>query len=185
MKTIPSSTDLAFRLACRWHDGQLRKGDGLPYIIHPVSVALMLAEHGFSEDTIAAGFCHDLLEDTACAPEEIARECGEKVLEIVKAVTNEDTEEWERKKTDYIARVRSGPAEAKAVCVADKICNLRSLIEAYGEQGPAVWKKFTRGQDKKLWFERNLLEMLKETWDHPILAEYERLIEMMAELERD
>lgn len=171
--------DNAIKLAIKWHSGQKRKVDGSPYIIHPIAVATMLAKNEFSDETIAAGYCHDLLEDTKCTENEISTVCSPKVLRIVKAVTNDDQKAWEEKKLGYIELVRSGPVEAKAVCAVDKIHNLQSLIEAHAKQRSAIWKKFNRGKDKKLWFELKVLKMLKENWEHPLIKEYENLLEQM------
>lgn len=168
--------DKAFVLALEWHKGDKRKVDGTPYILHPVAVARELAKHGFSDEVIAAGYCHDLLEETDCSKEKIAQVCGDKVLEIVEAVTNDDTLEWEEKKLKYIESVRNGPVEAKAVCVCDKIHNLRSLIKSYQRLGPSLWEKFNRGKDKKLWYEKNVNKMLKETWEHELISVHEELI---------
>lgn len=46
------------------HDGATRKGTAVPYIEHPVSVALVLESHGYSEDLVVAGLLHDTVEDT-------------------------------------------------------------------------------------------------------------------------
>ena len=123
----------SIELAWKYHKDQIRKGDDSPYIIHPIMVATILAQHGFSDETVAAGFCHDLLEDTKCSEYEISKACGEKVLKIVKAVTNDpelsDIKDWEKKKLKYIETVRKGPVEAKAVCTADKIHNVLSTLE--------------------------------------------------------
>jgi len=174
------SIDNAIGLVLKWHAGQTRKGDGSPYIIHPVAVATILAKNGFSDETVAAGFCHDLLEDTECPEQEIVSACGEKVLEIVKAVTNDgqlsDGKDWEKKKLKYIYSVRNGPEEAKAVCVADKIHNLRSLLTAYKIQGPEIWDRFNRGRQQKIWFEKLVLKMLESSWEHPLIEEYQKLI---------
>ena len=172
--------DNAIGLILKWHAGQIRKGDGSLYIIHPVAVATILAKNGFSDETVSAGFCHDLLEDTQCPEKEIVDVCGEKVLEIVKAVTNDgqlsDEKDWEKKKLKYIDSVRNGPGEAKAVCVADKIHNLQSLLTAYKIQGPKIWSKFNRGKQQKVWFEKLVLKMLKSSWKHPLISEYQKLI---------
>jgi hypothetical protein len=62
------------------------------------------------------------------------------VLGIVKAVTNDDSLSWEEKKKKYVETVRNDPEGAKAVAVADKTHNLESLLIAYAEQGPELWK---------------------------------------------
>lgn len=167
----------AAELAWKWHKDMIRKGDNSPYIIHPIMVATILAKNGLSDETIAAGYCHDLLEDTKCTEKEIREACGEKVLEIVKAVSNEDLKDWKEKKRRYIESVRNGEAEAKAVCCADKIHNLQSTLIAYPKYTPEVfWAKFNASREDKEWFEEEVLKMLKETWDHPLIEVYKNLL---------
>lgn len=62
----PSVISNARSLAEKYHQGQTRQGDGQPFMMHPVAVAQILEQHGFSDETIVAGYCHDLLEDTDC-----------------------------------------------------------------------------------------------------------------------
>jgi guanosine-3',5'-bis(diphosphate) 3'-pyrophosphohydrolase len=167
----------AVRIAVLAHGGKTRKGDGLPYIIHPVMVALKLAKHSFSDTVVASALVHDVLEDTKYPEEKLQAELGTDVLQIVKAVTNDDSLPWEEKKKRYVETVRNGPDGAKAVAAGDKIHNLESLLIAHAEQGPRLWKKFNRGKEQKIWFENEVLKMLKETWQHPLINEYERLLE--------
>ncbi len=171
-----SIIEKAARLAVSAHKEQKRKGDQTPYIVHPFMVALKLAKHNFSETVIAAALVHDVLEDTDCSEEELRQVLGNELLEIVKAVTNDNTLSWEAKKRHYIETVRNGTEAAKAVSVADKIHNIETLLVAYEEQGVNLWQKFNRGRDQKIWFEEEVLKMLKETWQHPLIEEYERLI---------
>jgi len=173
----------AVRVSVAAHKDQIRKGDDSPYIIHPFMVALKLAKYNFSDIVIAAALTHDVLEDTEFPEDKLKEELGVEVLEIVKAVTNDDSLEWEEKKKKYVESVRNGPDAAKAVAVADKIHNLESLLIAHSEQGAALWKKFNRGKEKKLWFENEVLKMLKETWDHPLIQEYEQLLNQEKELD--
>lgn len=167
----------ATRIAVIAHQGQTRKGDNLPYIIHPFMVALKLQKYNFSENIIAAALTHDVLEDTDYPEEKLKTELGDEVFEIVKAVSNDESLSWEEKKKQYIETVKNGPDGAKAVCVADKIHNLESLLNAYQDQGIDVWKKFNRGKDKKVWFETEVLKMLEEVWQHPLINEYKNLLE--------
>ncbi|HHX58572.1 MAG TPA: HD domain-containing protein [Candidatus Moranbacteria bacterium] len=165
------------------HKDQIRKGDDSPYIAHPFMVALKLAKYHFSDTVIAAALVHDVLEDTEFSEEKLKEELGEEVLEIVRIVTNDDSLPWEEKKRRYVESVRAGSEGAKAVALADKIHNLESLLLAHSKQGPELWKRFNRGKDKKIWFEEEVLKMLKETWDHPLIEEYERLLNKERELE--
>lgn len=175
----------AFLLALKYHEGQLRK-DGKPYVVHPVMVGSILLQNGFPDEVVAAGICHDLLEDTPCSEDEIKNECGEKVLEIVMQVSDDkdlqSRQLWEKRKEAQIEKVRKASDEVKAVYIADKIHNLGSLLEQYQVEGEEVWQHFARGLDVKLKFEREILKMLRETWNHPLIDYYEKLIKKEEEL---
>jgi (p)ppGpp synthase/HD superfamily hydrolase len=173
----------ATKIAVMAHKNQTRKGDGLPYIIHPFMVAMKLSKYDFSDEVIAAALVHDVLEDTDFAEEELRKELGDQVVGIVKSVTNDESLSWEDKKSKYVETVRMAGVEAKAVALADKIHNLESLLTAYEQQGSKLWEKFNRGKEQKLWFENEVLKMLKETWQHPMIEEYEALLEKEKKLE--
>lgn len=178
-----SLIEKAARLAVEAHDGQTYKTDDAPYIVHPFSIALFLARHGFSDTVIAAALVHDVLEDTDVGEDEMTRTLGPEVVTIVKTVSEDATLPWEERKQKYVEAVRSGSVEAKAVSLADKINNLERLISRHHMQGPAVWSHFNRGKEDKLWFDANMLAMFKETWDHPLIAQYEHLLQEAEALE--
>ena len=170
-------------LATAAHEGQRRK-DGPAYIVHPTAVAQMLAENGFSEEVVAAAYVHDVLEDTAVPEAKLRAELGDAVVSIVKTVTEDKSLPWEERKQNYIDAVRAGSPEAKAVSVADKIDNLKTLLTLHKKAGSAqTWKLFNRGKEQKLWFEETMLAMLQETWRHPLIDEYALLVEQMRGLE--
>jgi hypothetical protein len=164
---IEPCVENAFWLAHKYHSGQKRKVDKEAYLTHPIYVAGMLNLLSRSNpdfELLAAALCHDLLEDTSCSEKEIETACGKKVLQIVKSVTNDkdlsDQDRWEEKKANYIATVEAGGEKTMLVCLADKICNIRSLLEAISCMGDNVWSHFNRGKEKKLWFENSVYEML-------------------------
>lgn len=179
MMLLSPQVEIALRMACKYHFGKMRKGDDEQYIIHILEISRLLYGHGGKDvdpETIVASLCHDLLEDTNCPESEIEELCGPEVLKIVKAVTNDGHLEWEEKKSKYIDTTRAGGEKAMIVCLADKIVNIEALIKIYKREGEEVWKRFNRGKDKKLWFEKAVLKMLKENLEHPLLARYEDLI---------
>ena len=81
-----SMIEKAFDVANSAHSAQLRKS-GEPYIIHPLCVAMILADLELDKETIAAGLLHDVVEDTVMTKEEIAAEFSEEVAELVDGVT--------------------------------------------------------------------------------------------------
>ncbi len=170
------------RMAASGHASQVRKDDSSPYIVHPVVVSLILAKHGFPDTVLAAGLVHDLVEDTPLTMEELRDALGDEVADIVASVTHDDTLPWEEKKRGYIESVRNGSDAAKAVATADKIHNAESLIAAHARLGTGLWAHFNAGREKKLWFEVAMLQMLKESWQHPLVDEYEALVARMREL---
>ena len=77
-----SLVEKAFNIADGAHKGQVRKS-GEPYIIHPLSVAIILADLELDKESIVAGLLHDVVEDTVMTSEEIAEEFGEEVALLV------------------------------------------------------------------------------------------------------
>ncbi len=85
------STDIsliekAYRIAEKAHEGQVRKS-GEPYIIHPLCVAIILADLEMDKETIVAGLLHDVLEDTILTEQQLVEEFSEDVLLLVDGVT--------------------------------------------------------------------------------------------------
>ena len=76
----------AYEAAKSAHEGQFRSS-GEAYILHPVQVAGILAELQMDPSTVAAGFLHDVVEDTEFSREDIIREFGEEVAMLVDGVT--------------------------------------------------------------------------------------------------
>ena len=81
-----SLIEKAYKVAYEAHDGQVRKS-GEAYIIHPLCVAIILAELELDKETIAAGLLHDVLEDTVMTEDEMRAEFGDEVLLLVDGVT--------------------------------------------------------------------------------------------------
>ena len=81
-----SLIEKAYQQAAEAHKDQLRKS-GEPYIIHPLCVAIILADLEMDKETIAAGLLHDVVEDTILTKEEIEKEFGADVALLVDGVT--------------------------------------------------------------------------------------------------
>ena len=81
-----SMVEKAYRVADEAHRGQKRKS-GEPYIIHPLCVAIILADLELDKETIIAGLLHDVVEDTIMTEEEIRDQFGPEVALLVDGVT--------------------------------------------------------------------------------------------------
>lgn len=76
----------AYQIASEAHKNQMRKS-GEPYIVHPLNVAIILADLELDKETIIAGILHDVVEDTVMTEEDLIREFGEDVAQLVDGVT--------------------------------------------------------------------------------------------------
>ncbi len=115
------------------HRGQTRDSSGAPYIIHPVSVALILLDYGLDVDTICASLLHDTLEDTDTKITELKSVFGNTVAELVNGVSRVKTLKYKSKANENTESLRKMfLAMAKDIRVimiklADRLNNMRTL----------------------------------------------------------
>jgi (p)ppGpp synthase/HD superfamily hydrolase len=151
--------NLALEVAAKAHLKQKRKGTDIPYIIHPMGVALILSQEGYSEELIIAGILHDVIEDTAIKPDYIRKNFSDKVAMIVEGCTEPDKFwSWKKRKFHTIEFMKSAPLEIKIVACADKLHNIRTMITDYKKHGEKVWKRFKAGREEYEWYFRSLIE---------------------------
>jgi (p)ppGpp synthase/HD superfamily hydrolase len=146
--------DLAHRaalFAADRHRGQSRKSNPLAvYVTHPLRVAETLARYGFDEQTVAAGSCHDLIEDTSTRPEELRDRFGQRVLDLVLAASEPDkAAPWEQRKHDFVRALRHLDVDATALVVADKVDWHDSVAADRMVIGERVWDSFKRGMEEQ------------------------------------
>ncbi|MFM2429947.1 MAG: hypothetical protein RLZZ511_1160 [Cyanobacteriota bacterium] len=122
----------AFNFAHQLHEGQYR-ASGDPYIAHPIAVAGILRDLGGSSAMIAAGFLHDVVEDTDVTPEEIEAHFGAEVRLLVDGVTKlgkiEFSSKRERQAENFRRMFLAMAKDIRVIVVklADRLHNMRTL----------------------------------------------------------
>jgi len=159
-----STVERALNASIEAHAGQFRKGGAVPYVVHPLHVALMLARHGCDDDVVAAGLLHDVVED--CPEWPLARvesEFGSHVAGIVAQLTEDKSlPSWDDRKRRAIEHIAHLSPEAAAVKACDKLHNLHTLRAQLREAAdPAeVWARFNGGREGTLRVAREVVEAL-------------------------
>lgn len=129
----------ALAFAADMHGGQLKKGvETHPYINHPIEVARLLASACREKDLplLLAALLHDVLEKTAADPGEISSAFGKKVLDTVLEVTDDKSQPDHARKKRQIETAKSLSRRAQKIRLADKICNIRDLVNH-----PVLWSR--------------------------------------------
>ena len=121
----------ATQFAALKHCDQRRKDGKTPYIIHPISVAMILSEIGSIEDPeiLSAALLHDTLEDTGTSAHELDKNFGSRVRIIVEELTDNDMLTFSQRKQMQIDNAPYLSKDATLVRIADKISNVSDVIE--------------------------------------------------------
>ena len=170
----------AARFAAKAHEGKMRKGSEIPYIVHPLETAVIVSRMTEDPELISAALLHDVLEDTEVTFEELSELFGKRVADLVAAESEDKRKTWKERKQATIERLASASREEKLLCLADKLSNLRSTTADYLLKGEAVWLKF-RMRDKKEheWYYRGVLEQLSDLSEEPAYGEYKELLALL------
>lgn len=146
------------------HAGQVRNGSGgMPYVEHPVTVAALLDEHGYPDEVISAALLHDVVEDSETTLDELRELFGEGVAGLVGALTDDEAiESYRERKAEHRERVAAAEIEAMAIYGADKLTNVITLREAYGNEGDAVREEFKVPLELKAEIWEEDLRLLRE-----------------------
>lgn len=165
------------------HRDQVRKTSNTPYIGHLLSVAALVLENGGGEEQAIAAILHDSVEDQGVTVDEIVSRFGQKVADLVDAVTEphgDSKPSWKERKNLYLSKLRDSSAEAVLISLADKLHNARSLEEGLYAHSEVLWDKFFNFK-KTHWFYKELIEVYRAkgfetSW---LFIELDRVIERL------
>lgn len=185
MEKVLTLVDQAIIFAAKAHAGAVRKGSKVPYIVHPIEAAAIVAGMTDDPEVIAAAVLHDVLEDTETTEEELLARFGHQVKELVMDASEDKRKHlpasltWKTRKQETLTflETRAG-RDAKMVALGDKLSNLRAIHRDLCMLGDAVWDRFNE-KDKSMhaWMYRAVAEILKEDFGgHPAWKEYDCLV---------
>lgn len=179
----------AFTLANELHHTQVRKGTGVPYISHLMSVAALVLEDGGDEEAAISALLHDAVEDQGgIATLELIRErFGEGVTGAVAALSETAVvpkPPWRSRKLRYLAQLREAPERVLKIAIADKLHNARCTVVDYQVLGNELWNRFKAGQKGTVWFLQAFLALCEERRvQSRHLIELSILVEKMSQLD--
>lgn len=144
----------AYEYAEQMHSGQVRKFSGLPYFSHPKYVARVIEHLTRDEKLIITAFLHDVIEDTVATYEDIVREFGSEVADLVQELTTSDIAVKKLGKRQVVAqKMFQMSGEALTVKLADRFHNVLFL------EGDSVDRGFIAKYYKET---RYILDYIKE-----------------------
>jgi len=174
-------TQAALAFADERHAGQWREADGAPFVAHPLEVACLLHEAGYSDEIVAAGVLHDVLENSDTGAPEIEQRFGPGVAELVMSVTDDPAIEDEAERKAALRRQVAQAGEcAAAIFAADKVSKARELrlLARRGPLGPGARLKFEH-------YEESLGMLAGIIPDHHLLEQLRTELDAIAALPAD
>jgi (p)ppGpp synthase/HD superfamily hydrolase len=178
---LSENFDDALVYASRLHRGQVRKGSGVPYVAHLMSVSSRVIIAGGSEVQAIAGLLHDAAEDQGgqATLDHIEKRFGTPVARIVSDCTDSWVEQkpaWRPRKEAYLAAIPSKPATSLLVSLADKVDNAEAILHDYRHIGEDLWGRFTGGRQGTIWYYRTLASIFARALPCALASELSRLV---------
>lgn len=179
----------ALIFAAQAHKGQKRKLENYPYILHPIHVAAVAGTILPDENLICAALLHDVIEDCNVQPEEIRKQFGDDVLNLVLSETEDKHEGQNKSDTWYLRKEESlnilkdtKDIKVKALWLSDKLANLRSFYSAFQKHGHDIWLNLNQKDPKmQKWYYYTIKDYVKELSDTQAYKEYEHICKKMFE----
>lgn len=176
--------DRAIVFAVKAHHNTERRGKGFPYIVHPMEAVEIVATITSDQELLAAAALHDTIEDTDVTVEDIRREFGDRIADLVHAESDQfpegvsEEDSWHDRKQAAIDRLSAASHDAKIVAMGDKLSNMRAIARDYAMKGDELWKIFhAKNKADHEWHYRGLAASLSELSDTFAYKEFVRLLD--------
>ncbi len=165
----------AVELAIQTHEfdqKQKRKGKDIPYVVHPLTVGLILAKAGAHDTFIAAGILHDVIEDSI--PEKkvtrqmIEERFGPMAADTVDAVSEKNKDlPWKERKIEALEHIKTMEGPSLWIKTADTISNVSELINDCQKDQDLVFERFNAPKADIIANYRAVVTALLERWGKP------------------
>ncbi len=184
------NVEKAIRFAIKVHQldqNQTRKGSKIPYIIHPLSVAMVVARAGGNEEAIISAILHDTIEDASLdypvTKQDIAKEFNDNIAEMVDDLTEPTgTGSWAERKRQATEKVLKGSHDSQLIKSADILLNISDLIEEYKTIGDEMFKTSFTHASKMDYLDgyKNRIEALANSWpENPLIPELQERVKVL------
>ena len=173
--------DNALVYASQLHRDQVRKGSGVPYVAHLLSVSSRVLVAGGSEVQAIAGLLHDAAEDQGgqATLEDIQKRFGRPVAQIVADCTDswvDPKPKWRPRKEAYLSALPAKPVTSLLVSLADKVDNAEAILHDYRNIGDDLWSRFTGSREGTIWYYRTLSTIFLQALPCPLADELSRTV---------
>lgn len=167
--------------AYKVHKGMKRKGKDTPFTYHLELVNKILKTLTNDDNILAAGWLHDVVEDTPITLEELKKEFNDKVCYYVELETEDKSLPWKERKLNQIKELKENKSEVVFIAYSDKIANLTEMANDYKILKDELWNRFNRGKDEQYWYYLEFYKIFcyNELIDKEHLKEYEMLLEKL------
>lgn len=170
----------AFHYSIKVHEidqKQKRKGKDVPYVTHPIHVGFILSKAGASDELIAAGFLHDVLEDSIdeakVTVEELEAEFGKEVAALVASVSEKNRDlSWHERKEAALEEIRQFSHESLMLKSGDVISNTTELMSDYEHEGNNTFKRFNAPKAELIEHAQLVITTILSAWpENPLAAD--------------
>jgi len=177
--TLTALIHKSITFATKVHRTQKRKGKEIPYITHPLTVALILSRVTDDENVICAGILHDTIED--CEPygsvtkELLEKEFNGEIAQMVDDVTEQNkTLPWKERKMKALSHIKDMDHDSLLVKSADVLHNLVDLLEDVKIDGDKVFSKFNASKADTIKRYSKLIPEIRKVWNaNPLMDDLE------------
>lgn len=177
----------AMIFAAEKHDGAVRKGSDIPYIVHPMEAAAIAATITDDQEILAAAALHDVMEDCGVTYEELRERFGERVARIVREDSQCQSDArgarapWSVRKRAAVEKLAGYDRDAKLIVLADKLSNIRAMYRDFSRDGVEMFAKFNHSDMRAhAWYYRSCTAHVKaEFGDTSAWRELNALVEFV------